>query len=260
MSRSVEIHPTAMVDPRAELGPGVKVGPWAIIGPQVTIGADTWVGPHVVIEGPTEIGCRCRIHPFAVLGTPPQDLKYRGEPTWLRIGDDNVIREFVTVNRGTEHGGGQTVIGNGNLLMAYCHVAHDCRIGNGVIMANVATLGGHIEVEDHAIIGGLAAVHQFVRIGTHCLVGGASAVSQDVPPYGLVAGNRAKLYGLNVVGLRRRGFPEETIAALRQAYRLLFRSGSLRRALAEVRQRWSDCPEVQHLVEFVERSKRGITR
>lgn len=254
-----KIHPTAIVDPAAELAPGVTVGPYSIIHGRVQVGPDTEIGPHVVIKDYTTIGARCRIFQFAVVGEIPQDLKFKGEVSYLVIGDDNTIREFATLHRGTAGGGGLTRVGNGNLLMAYTHVAHDCLIGNGVIMSNAATLGGHIVVEDRAILGGFAAVHQFSRIGRHAFIGGASAVPRDVPPYTMAVGNRAKLVGLNLVGLKRAGFSEATIQALRQAYELLFTSGlNLKEAMARVRAEVPPLPEIQHLLEFVETSERGL--
>lgn len=254
-----DIHPTAIVDKTAELAPGVKVGPYAIIHGRVVIGPDTVIGPHVVIKEFTTIGARCRIFQFASLGEIPQDLKFQGEESQLIIGDDNTIREFATMHRGTAGGGGVTRVGNGNLFMAYTHVAHDCLIGNGVIMSNAATLGGHIIVEDKAILGGLAAVHQFCRIGRHAFVGGASAVARDVPPYGMAYGNRAKLVGLNLVGLKRAGFSDSTIQALKQAYEILFFSGAnMKDALQRVRQDLGDFPEIQHLLEFIETTERGL--
>jgi UDP-N-acetylglucosamine acyltransferase len=255
----VSIHPTALVDKAAELAPGVRVGPYSIIQGRVVIGPDTEIGPHVVIREFTTIGARCRIFQFASLGEIPQDLKFRGEESRLIIGDDNVIREFVTMHRGTEGGGGVTQVGNGNLFMAYSHVAHDCQVGNGVIMSNAATLGGHIVVEDKAILGGLAAVHQFSRIGRHAFVGGASAVARDVPPYALVYGNRAKLVGLNLVGLKRSGFSDATIQALKQAFEILFFSGmNMKEALQQVRQELGHIPEIQHLLTFTENTERGL--
>jgi len=253
------IHPTAIVDPAAELAPGVSVGPYAIIQGRVVIGPDTEIGPHVVIKEYTTIGARCRIFQFAALGEIPQDLKFQGEVSHLVIGDDNTIREFATMHRGTTGGGGVTRVGNGSLFMAYTHVAHDCVIGNQVIMSNAATLGGHIIVEDKAIIGGLAAVHQFCRIGRHAFVGGASAVARDVPPYTIAYGNRAKLAGLNLVGLKRSGFSDATIQSLKQAYEILFLSSlSLKEATQKVRQELPQSPEVQHLLEFIESSERGL--
>ena len=253
------IHPTAIIDNNAELAPGVSVGPYAIIQGRVVIGPDTDIGPHVVIKEFTTIGARCRIFQFASLGEIPQDLKFNGEETQLIIGDDNTIREFATMHRGTAGGGGVTRVGTHNLFMAYTHVAHDCLIGNGVIMSNAATLGGHIMVEDKAIIGGLAAVHQFSRIGRYAFVGGASAVARDVPPFTMVLGNRAKLVGLNLVGLKRAGFSDVTLQALKQAYETLFQSSlNTKEAVEKVRQELVHIPEIQHLLEFIESTERGL--
>jgi UDP-N-acetylglucosamine acyltransferase len=255
------IHSTAIVDPKAALAEAVEVGPYSIIGENVEIGKNTVVGSHVTIEGWTKIGKGCKIFPFASIGGPPQDLKFEGKKTELIIGNNNTIREFVTVNRATLHGGGKTIIGDNNLLMAYCHIAHDCHLGNNIIMSNAATLGGHIEIEDFAVVGGLAAIHQFVRVGAHSFIGGASAVAQDVPPYITAVGNRAKLYGINTVGLRRRNFSSRTIGELRWAYKIIFRSSlALKKALKQVREEITDSPEVDHLVEFIEKSERGIGR
>ncbi len=255
------IHPTAIVDSAAELAAGVRIGPYSIIDGPVTIGPDTEIGPHVIIRAHTTIGARCRIFQFATIGEIPQDLKFQGEVSQLIIGDDNVIREYATLHRGTAGGGGVTRVGNGNLLMAYTHVAHDCLIGDGVIMSNAATLAGHILVEDRAIIGGLAAIHQFSRIGRHAFVGGASAVARDVPPYTMAYGNRAKLVGLNLVGLKRAGFADATIQALRQAFEELFLSaGTLKDGVARVRAELGHIPEIQHLLAFVESSERGLTQ
>ncbi|MBM4293406.1 MAG: acyl-ACP--UDP-N-acetylglucosamine O-acyltransferase [Deltaproteobacteria bacterium] len=255
----VQIHPTALVDSAAELASGVKVGPYSIIEGRVVIGPDTHIGPHVIIKDFTTIGSQCRIFQFAVLGEIPQDLKFRGEESSLIIGDNNTIREFATMHRGTAGGGGVTRIGNSNLFMAYTHVAHDCVVGNGVIMSNAATLGGHILVEDHAILGGLSAVHQFCHIGRHAFIGGCSAVHRDVPPYTMAVGNRAKLVGLNLVGLKRKGFTEGALQALKRAYELLFLSElNLKEAMDRVRQNFSDIPEIQHLLRFIETSERGI--
>ena len=255
------IHETAIVDARAELGEGVTIGPYTIIGPEVKIGADTSIDAHVIIKGPTEIGQRCTIFPFASIGDIPQDLKYEGGNTKLVIGNDNVFREYVTVNRGTEEGGGVTVIGNHNFFMAYSHIAHDCTINNHVIMANAATLAGHIEIEDHAILGGLVGIHQFAKVGRHAFVGACSAVSLDVPPYGLVVGNRARLFGLNLTGLKRQRFSAEAIKNIKEAYRIIFRSGlTLKEAFEQVPQKVTDSPEGTHLIEFTKSSKRGIVR
>lgn len=257
----MKIHPTAVVAPDVELAEGVEIGPYAVVGPDVHIGENTVIGSHVVIEGHTDIGARCRIFQFASIGVQPQDLKFRGEPTRVVIGNDNTIREFVTIHRATVSDIGVTIMGDHNLIMAYSHIAHNCKLGNHVIMVNAANLAGHIHVEDYAIIGGLTGVHQFTRIGAHCIIGGASAISKDVAPYLLVSGNRAKPHGLNLIGLKRRGFKEGAIRALKDAYRLIFRSSLLlRTAIEKVRNEVEDCPEVRHFVEFIEQSKRGICR
>ncbi|MFH2012930.1 MAG: acyl-ACP--UDP-N-acetylglucosamine O-acyltransferase [Pseudomonadota bacterium] len=255
------IHPTAIVHPKADLDEGVKVGPYSIIAENVKIGKDTCVGSHVTIEDFTQIGERCNIYQFVSIGTPPQDLKFKGEKSEVIIGNNNTIREFVTINRASLHGGGITKIGNNNFLMAYCHVAHDCKIGNNTIMANAATLGGHIEIEDFAIIGGLVAIHQFVRIGAYSIIGGASGVSKNVPPYVMAVGNRAKLFGLNITGLKRNNFSESTINDLKKAYKIIFRSGMiLKKALEKVKLEIPDSDEVNNLVEFIKNSERGICR
>ncbi|HEY8368323.1 MAG TPA: acyl-ACP--UDP-N-acetylglucosamine O-acyltransferase [Thermodesulfobacteriota bacterium] len=255
------IHPTAVIDGRAEIGRDVEIGPYAIVGPDVIIGDGTVLMPHAVVERWTRIGRRCRIHPFAVLGGAPQDLKYRGEETWLEVGDETVVREAATLNRGTAGGIGKTVVGRRCLLMAYSHVAHDCVLGDNVILANAATLAGHVTVEDYVILGGLAAVQQFARLGAHSFIGGTSGVNQDVAPYMLVSGVPASNRGLNLVGLKRRGFSEETIRALKRAYQTIFRSGTtLAKALEQVRAELGDVPEVVRLVEFIEGSKIGVCR
>jgi UDP-N-acetylglucosamine acyltransferase len=257
----MSVHPTAIVSPEAHLDESVTVGPYSIIGPDVYIGKNTVIGPHVVIERLTEIGEACKIDQFSSIGGDPQDLKYRGEETKVIIGHHNTIREFATINRATSSDIGVTIIGDYNLLMAYSHVAHNCKLGNHVILANSANLAGHIHVEDYAIVGGLTGVHQFTRIGAHCIIGGASAVSKDVPPFTMASGNHAKLYGLNQVGLRRRGFPEETLLALKQAYRIMFRMSLLKKdAIAKVRNEVPDYPEVRQFVEFIEGSSRGTCR
>jgi len=258
----MEIHPTAVVSPGAQLAEDVKVEAFSIIGPRVTIGAGSVVGPHAVVDGWTTIGERNQIFPFATIGYPPQDLSYRGEETQLVIGDDNIFRESVTVNRGTQRGGGVTRIGNRNLLMAYAHVAHDCIIGNNVILANATTLGGHVRVDDFAILGGIVAIHQFIRIGTYAFIGGKSGLRMDMPPYMLAFGAPGKLYGPNLVGLRRHGFPRNTIQALKSSYRIMFRSGlTLTEAIDRIREEVEATPEVDNLIQFMQdRSKRGVTR
>ena len=257
----MNIHPTAIVSPHANLEEGVEVGPYTIIGADVHIGKNTIIGSHVVVEDHTDIGEDCRIFQFSSLGGAPQDLKFKGEKTRLIVGNHNTIREFVTINRATSADIGVTIIGNHNLLIAYCHVAHNCKLGNHIVMANAATLAGHIHVEDFAIIGGLTGIHQFTRIGAHSIIGGASAVTKDIPPYIMAAGNHAKPYGLNTVGMKRRGFKEETIMALKDAYRLIFRSSLLLTvAIERVKNEVADTSEVRHFIDFIQKSERGIIR
>ena len=257
----MSVHPTAIISPGAIVGENVEIGPYSVIGPDVQIGKDTIIGPHAVLEGRTEIGDNCHIFQFVSIGAPPQDLKFGGEQCRVIIGKNNTIREFVTIHSSTSADIGMTYIGDNNLLMAYCHVAHNCKLGNNIVMANAANLAGHIHVEDFAIIGGLSGIHQFTRIGCHSIIGGASAVVHDVPPYVTVSGNRAKAYGLNLIGLKRRGFKEETIKALKKAYRIIFRSSlRLSVALERVEEDVDDLPEVKHFVEFIETTKRGICR
>lgn len=256
------IHPTAIVDPKAEIGHGVEIDPYSVIEKDVIIGEETKIGPHVVIREGTRIGKRCQIFQFSSIGEAPQAFAYKGEKTNVLIGDQNIFREFVTIHRGTAHGGGKTVIGNGNYFMAYSHVAHDCNIGSQVVMANGAALGGHILIEDHAIIGALSAVHQFCRIGTHAFISGLTGVSLDIPPFMLASGSRAKLFGLNLVGLKRHRFPAETLKALKKAYRIIFRSGlTLEKAVKHVKEdEISQILEIQHLIQFIQNSKRGLSR
>jgi UDP-N-acetylglucosamine acyltransferase len=253
------VHETALVDDAAELGEGVEVGPWALIGPGVRIGDGTVVGPRVLVERDTVIGEDCRLANGAVLGTDPQDLKYKGEDSVLEVGDRTVVREFATLNRGTA-ASGRTVVGSDCLIMAYAHVAHDCELGNYVVLANSVNMAGHVLIEDWAIVGGVTPIHQHVRIGAHAFVGGGSRVPQDVPPYCRVAGNPPKLYGLNSVGLERRGFSEEVRGALKHAYRVLFMgSDTLSRALDRAEREVPGIPEVNHLLSFIRASERGIT-
>jgi UDP-N-acetylglucosamine acyltransferase len=256
------IHPTALIDPKAEIGEGVDIGPYSVIEKGVLIDQETKVGPHVIIREGTHIGKRCQIFQFASIGEAPQFLGYKGEKTSLQIGDQNIIREFVTLHRGTVKGGGKTVIGNKNFFMAYSHVAHDCQIGNEIIMSNAATLAGHIVIEDWAVIGGIVAIHQFCRVGTHAFIGGVSGVTLDIPPYMLASGSHVKLFGLNTIGLKRANFSEETLKALKKAYRFIFRSGlTLEKAIKKVAEdEISHIPEVQHLLHFIQHSKRGIAR
>ncbi|WP_224249522.1 acyl-ACP--UDP-N-acetylglucosamine O-acyltransferase [Hyalangium gracile] len=256
-----QVHPTAVVHPDAQLHETVEVGPLSVIGPKVRIGAGTRVGPHVVIEGRTTLGERNRVFQFSSLGAAPQDLKYAGEDTELVIGDENQIREFTTLHIGTAGGGGVTRIGNRNLLMANSHVAHDCVVGNGCILANSAALGGHVVVEDHVIFSGLTAVHQFTRIGKHAFVAGGAMVVMDVPPYCMAQGDRAELVGLNIVGLERHGFSEAQIGRIKEAYKILFRSKlQMAEAVARLKAEFGGQPEIEHLLEFISQSKRGLTR
>lgn len=255
------IHPSAIIHPKAQLDSSVEVGPFSVIGEHVTIGRGTTVGAHTVIDGWTRIGEDNRIFPLASVGGVPQDLKYKGEKTWLIIGNRNIIREFATLQPGTVTGIGETVISDDNLFMAYCHVAHDCIIGNRVIMANGSTLAGHVTVEDFAILGGLSAIHQHVRIGESAMLSGGAMVGQDVAPYTIAAGDRARMRGLNSVGLRRRGFSAECIATLKKACRILiFSKLRVADALARIRSELPALPEVVHFIEFIEKSQRGICR
>lgn len=255
------IDPRAIVDPAARLAPDVSVGPFAIVGADVEIGAGTRVGPHAVIKGPTRIGRGNRIYQFASIGEDPQDKKYAGEATRLEIGDGNLFREYVTVHRGTAQGGGITRIGDDNWIMIGCHVAHDCIIGSHTIFSNNAALAGHVTVEDHAILGGYTLVHQFCAIGAHCFTAMGSVISKDVPPYVLVSGHMAKPYGLNVEGLKRRGFSTETIAGLRRAYKLLYKSNlALEQAVKEIRALAETTPEIGAFADFIAASQRGIIR
>jgi UDP-N-acetylglucosamine acyltransferase len=257
----VDVHPTAIVARGADLGPGVVVEAYAVVGADVRVGRDSWIGPHAVVGGRTTLGERSRIFPFASVGAPPQDLKYRDEPSTLELGDGNVVREYVSINPGTAAGGMVTRVGNGCLFMVSSHVAHDCQVGSSVVLANGAALGGHVVVDDYAIVGGLAGVHQFVHVGESALCAAGAMVSLDVPPYCMVAGDRARLHGLNVVGLRRRGFSAGTITALKRAYRLLFGGGERRReALERGRELLGTVPEVGRLLDFVAASRRGVCR
>ena len=257
------IHPSAIIDTSAQLSAGVEVGPYAIIGKHVTVGPGTKIGSHAVIGDWTAIGSNNQIYHQTSVGAPPQDLKYRGEEAWTRIGDNNVIREFATIHRGTPTGHGETIVGNGNLMMAYSHVAHDCVIGNGVVMANVATLAGHVTVEDNVILGGLVAVHQFSTIGAYAMIGGGTMVGLDILPYTIATSGKrdAKLRGLNLIGLKRRGFSDETIRNLKKAYKTLFMADlKLPDAITRIRSEINGCPEIDYLLTFIDNSKRGICR
>jgi UDP-N-acetylglucosamine acyltransferase len=255
------IDSRAVISPRAQIADGVEVGPFTVIGADVIIGRGTWIGPHAVINGPTQIGADNRIYQFASIGDAPQDKKYRGEPTRLEIGDRNVIREFVTVNRGTTHDRGVTRIGNDNLLMAYTHVAHDCIVGDKVVLSNCATLGGHVEIGDWVIMGGLSAVHQHTKVGAHCFIANNAAVTRDVPPYVMAVGQPAKPHSINSEGLKRRGFDAAQIRNIRRAYRVLYRSGlPLAVALQDLEKTALEQPEIRPFVDFIKASSRSIVR
>lgn len=255
------IHSSAIVDPGARLADGVTVGPYSIIGPDVEIGESTEIGPHVVIKGPTTIGRNNRIYQFCSIGEDPQDKKYAGESTRLAIGDGNTIRECCTINRGTSQDRGVTELGDDNWVMAYVHVAHDCVVGNHTVLANCATLAGHVTVGDHAILGGFTKVHQFCRVGMHAFCGMDSGLNRDVPPYVTVSGMPAEPKGINAEGLKRHGFDREAVRVVRQAYRLLYRSGlRLEEALEQIRSLGRDAEVVAPMIEFIETSSRGLTR
>lgn len=255
------IDPRAVVDERAQLADGVEVGPFSVIGADVEIGPGTVIGSHVVVKGPTRIGKDNRIYPFASVGDAPQDKKYAGEPTRLLIGDRNTIREYATINRGTVQDRGETRIGNDCLLMAYTHIAHDCVLGNNVIMSNAASLGGHVHVHDWVILSGFALVHQFCHLGAHSFIGMNTAVTRDVPPYMLVAGSPAEPHGINSKGLARRDFSEDSVRVIKQAYRLLYKSGlRLEEAREQIQQLAQVQAELMPLVDFLRDSNRGILR
>jgi UDP-N-acetylglucosamine acyltransferase len=256
----VDIHPTAVVSKKAELGKNVKIGPYSVINDHVVIGDETEIAAHVLIDCHTTIGQRNRIFTGAVIGSESQDLKFQGEVSYVKIGDDNILREYVTVNRATEPGG-TTIIGNKNAILAYCHVAHDCILGNRITISNVTTLAGHVQVEDQAGLGGYVGVHQFVKIGSMAYVGGWSKVVKDVPPFVRVSGTPLRVYGLNTVGLERKEVPPESRRALRKAYTLLFRSDhNVSQALEMIEKEIPPVQEVVDLVQFVSSSERGITR
>lgn len=255
------IHPTAIVDAQARLGREVEVGAYSIIGADVEIGEGTWIGPHVVIRGPTRIGANNRIYQFSSLGDGPQHTGYKGEPTRLEIGDRNTIREYVTLNRGTVAGGSVTSIGHDNFFMAYCHVAHDCHVGNRTTFANASSLAGHVIIGDFAVLGGFTLVHQHCSVGESCMTAVNTVLFKDVPPFLMVASEGGTPHGLNLRGLKRRGFSDETILSIKRAYKTLYRSGlKVADAVAEIERDASDCPEIARFAEFVKSSKRGIVR
>ncbi len=255
-----KIHRTAIIAKDAKLADGVQIGPYCIIGDKVKIGRNTQLNSHVIIEK-TDIGKDCIVYPFTSIGLPPQDMKYKDEKTKVKIGDRNIIREYITIHRASASGDGITEIGSDNFLMAYAHIAHDCKIGSFTAFANAATLAGHVVAEDFVVIGGLVVVHQFTRIGAYSMVGGFSGVGQDIPPFTVASGSRAKLYGLNIIGLRRNGFDESLISELKRAYKILFRSKlTLKKAIEKVKTDLKQSKEMKHLVRFLEQNKRGICR
>lgn len=255
------IDPRADIHPSAKIAEGVHIGPWSVIGNDVEIDSGTWIGPHVVINGPTRIGKNNKIYQFASIGDAPQDVTYSGEKTTLEIGSNNVIREYCTINRGTGKGGGHTQLGDHNFLMAYVHIAHDCRVGNHTIFANYAALSGHVIIEDFAIIGAYSAIHQFCTIGIHSFIAVATYIRKDVMPYVITSGYNAATCGLNAVGLKRRGYSAEAIETLRRAYKIIFRRGlTVEQSLVELEQFLPECPEVQPMIDSLKNSQRGIVR
>ena len=254
-------HPTAIVAADAQIAEDAEIGPYAVIGAQVEIGPGSWIGPHAVIQGPTRLGRENRVFQFASIGDAPQDKKYAGEPTRLEVGDRNVFRESVTINRGTTHDRGVTRIGDDNLFMAYSHVAHDCTIGSRCVLANCATLGGHVELGDWVIMAGFSGVHQFCKVGAHAFLANNAAVTRDVPPYVMAVGQPARAHSVNSEGLKRRGFSAEQIRSIREAFRILFRSGAKQaEAVEQLAQMAGERPEIAALVDFIARSGRGLAR
>ena len=254
----MQIHPTAIVSKKAKLADGIQVGPYTIIGDNVEISSGARIGAHCVIEGNTVIGKNCQLFSGAVIGSQPQDLKYKGEKSFLEIGENNIIREYCTLNLGTGEGG-RTTVGDNNLIMAYSHIAHDCRVGSECIIANCGTLAGYVTIEDKAVVGGLAAIHQFVRVGQLSIIGGCSKVVQDIPPYSICDGHPARVYGLNLVGLRRGNIGKEAMAGLKHAFEVLFNSGlSVKHALERIEKEAKSCTESSYLINFIKNSERGL--
>jgi UDP-N-acetylglucosamine acyltransferase len=256
----VEIHPTAIIDPSAEIGAGTTVGPYCVIGPDVALGRNSWLQQHVTLCGPMKAGAKNKFYAYCSIGQKTQDLKYRGEPTYLEIGGDNTFREFVTISRSTTSRG-KTRIGNRGTFLAYSHIAHDCVVDDDVVFSNNGTLAGHVEVGDHAVIGGLTAVHQFCRIGRFAITGGCSKIVQDVPPFMIADGNPAEIRGINLVGLERKSFPPESVKLIKEAFRLIYRSKyNTRQAIEAMRQELPQTKEITEIIEFIEHSERGIIR
>jgi len=256
----IRIHKTAIVDSKAKIADDVEIGPYTVVGPEVTIGKNVKIASHCIIKGKTTIGKDCQIFPGAVIGEVPQDKKFSGgKGICLEIGEGNIIREYVTIHLGTLEGGGKTIIGNNNLLMAYSHVAHDCVVGNHCVMANVGTLGGHVTLEDNAVVGGLSAVHQFVRVGRLAIIGGCTKVVQDIPPFSMCDGHPAKVFNVNLIGLKRANISKETILLLKQAFKILFSAGlSKTHAIEKIEKEIQPTPEVEHLIFFAKTTKRGL--
>ncbi len=256
----MQVHASAIVSSKARLSGNVTVGPYTVIGDNVSIGENTVIGAHCVIDGKTVIGKDCQVFTGAVIGSSPQDLKYKGEEVFLEIGDNNIIREYCTLNPGTGEEG-KTVIGSNNLLMAYSHIAHDCRLGNGCVLANNSTLAGHVSIEDKAVVGGMVAIHQFVRVGMLSIIGGCSKVVQDIPPFSTCDGHPARVYGLNLVGLRRKGVSRQAIRQIDQAFKIIFNSGlSVKHAILKAGEEVSGTEEVEYLINFIKKSERGLAR
>lgn len=257
---SHEIHNTAIIHPKAEISEGVEIGPYALIGENVRIGGGSKIGPHAVIEGWTEIGSNCDIGPSVVIGTPPQDIGYKGQRAFVKVGDNNVLREFVTIHRASKEDG-YTTVGNNNFIMAYSHIAHDCKLGNSIIIANYAGISGHVEIGDRTVISGLVGIHQFVRIGTMCMIGGMSRILRDIVPYVITEGHTATPRGLNAIGMRRNGIESQTRTEIKKAYKILFRSElTTEQALERIKTEVKDTPETREFLKFIEGSKRGIAR
>jgi UDP-N-acetylglucosamine acyltransferase len=256
----LQIHPTAIVDPKAEIGSGTIIGPYCVIGPNVVVGSDCWLQHHVTLCGPMAAGVRNKFYAYCSIGQQTQDLKYHGEPTYLEIGNDNTFREFCTVNRSTSNEG-KTLIGNSGNFLAYSHIGHDCTVGNEVVFSNNGTLAGHVRVDDNAVMGGLTAVHQFCRIGRFAITGGCSKIVQDVPPFMIADGNPAQIRGINLVGMERKGVPPETVKLIKEAFRIIYRSKhNTRQALDAIRSELPAVDEITLIIDFIENSERGIIR
>ena len=257
---NAQIHPTAIVDAKVEIGAGTIIGPYCIIGAEVVLGPNCWLQHHVTLAGPMRAGAGNKFYAYCSIGQQTQDLKYQGEPTYLEIGDDNTFREFVTVNRSTTSEG-KTRVGNGGNFLAYSHIGHDCTVGNGVVFSNNGTLAGHVQVGDYAVMGGLTAVHQFCRIGRFAITGGCSKIVQDIPPFMIADGNPAEIRGVNLVGLERKGFPAEDVKLIKEAFRIIYRSKyNTAQAIEAIRKELAPSEAVEQIVEFIEKSQRGITR